>query len=506
MHPIPHPIMSPFTMSGVGALYFLNAFTQSFPAVAFGQWLFETLHLSPSMTNIYYSISFLPYNFKVFFGYLSDHVGTRAHPGLLLACYLILVGIFLLTPTLSSVTAACVMKFGQSSIEAWSQLLLGLAVVQWVSRKTLVRNSESESSRVQALVVGWGNAGSIAALVVGLPIYQARVPVQSIIQLTAIVPVVSIVVLMVGWGAFQCRESRFDFGSVDPSTSQKRSYTIHINERQSQPKNFNPLFHKNNPDSNPKWWTMIQVKFTLFLLLWSTLPSDQDTWYQFQFSILDQVWPVGLQLMGLVSMVGRTMGCCMYYRMSCGNPNWTHAFRMGAWGSCIFGSGFRLILALMSKHRVSSRRFDNIEIQCGLLILESFVSSVTAQFLLLPLLAHITTLSSGSRASGTVYSLYLSILDLGGFLAGLASAGIVSLLHMNHDDDDDDDGSSKSISWEPLWILILISAMSRIVMLYTALPFFVDIEHIPGSRSSNNSRSPLSAEVPLLDKSSREAT
>ena len=43
---------------GLLSLYFVHAFFLSFPMTAYGNWLFNVIHMSPATTSIYYGIAF----------------------------------------------------------------------------------------------------------------------------------------------------------------------------------------------------------------------------------------------------------------------------------------------------------------------------------------------------------------------------------------------------------------------------------------------------------------
>ncbi|KAF4322150.1 hypothetical protein BBO99_00001294 [Phytophthora kernoviae] len=71
------------------ALYFLHAFFMTFPMTAYGEWLFDVIHMPPATTTLYYSVTFFPWNLKPLYGLLSDSLplfGYRRKSYIVLLC------------------------------------------------------------------------------------------------------------------------------------------------------------------------------------------------------------------------------------------------------------------------------------------------------------------------------------------------------------------------------------------------------------------------------------
>ena len=84
---------------GLGALYFLNSCTQSFPLTANQGFLNEELRMAQDTQSLYYAVTFMPWSLKPLYGLLADSVpicGYHFRPWLVLSsagsavCYLLM--------------------------------------------------------------------------------------------------------------------------------------------------------------------------------------------------------------------------------------------------------------------------------------------------------------------------------------------------------------------------------------------------------------------------------
>lgn len=440
------------------ALYFLHAFFQTFPMTAYGDWLFDVIHMPPATTTIYYSVAFFPWNLKPLYGLLSD---TLPILGYHRKSYIVLceigaaVSLFCTGAYVDSIAGAFIVRVLDAVFEAFAQIMLGIFLVDLAAGDP----TSTTSATVQSLANGTKNAASIAALVLGIPVYKDKtITPQQVITWTSLMPLVA---------AGVCFFGLYEAPTV-ASTSAASSSVLSLDEEDSFWDSMRSSWRAFKRDLQHKLEVLVPVlPAMLFFFLCSALPGDGMVWYQYTFSLLqDQLECV--QYMSLAGMVGRFMSCCMYARW-CSGRNVRHVFLVSTVASVVAGLPRLLLAPPMAKLPVSVCTFSTVE---------SLITSFTSEFALLQLLVVATFYCPQQKnVRGLTYALFLSFMDFGGVVSGLVTSVVVDALGIVMD------ATSQSVNWDHLWVLVVISAAGQLLVL-VFLYVLPDKVHTESSASS----------------------
>ncbi|KAJ0408061.1 hypothetical protein ATCC90586_003696 [Pythium insidiosum] len=426
------------------ALYFLHSFFMTFPMTAYGQWLFQVIHMPPATTTIYYAVTFFPWNLKPLYGLISDNFPIAGYhrKSYIVLCELGTALSFVVTGAfVSTIAGAFAIKMFDAICEAFSQIMLGIFLVDLAAHDS----TSTTSAKVQSWANGAKNGASIIALLIGIPVYKAQfLTPQAIISFTSLFPIIAVFVCMLGLQESRkpARPSQLgDMAASEPSSmSHTAAFCLALREG----------WHTFKADAHKKLRIMKPILPTMmFFLLCSALPNDGTVWYQYTFSLLgDQ--PECLQYASLAGMVGRFLSCIMYAKV-CSGRNVRHVFLASTVSSVIAGLPRLLLTPPVASLPVSV---------CTFCTVESFVTSFTAEFALLQLLVVATYYCPDNKeVHGLTYALYLSFMDFGGVLSGMLSSMVVTLLGIVPDP------VTQIISWNNLWLLVLISAGGQLLVL-----------------------------------------
>ncbi|KAG6618456.1 Folate-Biopterin Transporter (FBT) family [Phytophthora cinnamomi] len=469
------------------ALYFLHAFCQTFPMTAYGEWLFDVIHMPPATTTLYYSVSFFPWNLKPLYGLLSDCVplfGYRRKSYILL-CELVAAASLVLTATyVHSIAGAFVVRLLDAVAEAFAQLMLGLLLVNLTTGDATSRSS----AHVQALANTVKNTASIAALALGIPVYRDKsISPQTVIGWTSMLPLTAAAVCVLALQEmpvydFLRGESDASSGAVDGMVrasscgSWLSSWWLPFKrDLQRKAELIKPVLPP-----------------MLFFFLCNALPDDGTIWYQYTFSLLEDHREC-LQYMSLAGMIGRFLSCLAYAKW-CTNKNVRSVFLLST--VCCVAAGLpRLLLA--------PPVVDLPVSVCTFSTAESFITSFTSEFALLQLLVVATYYCPANpEVQGLTYALFLSFMDFGGVVSGVLSSVVVLALGIVPDP------TSKIVDWSQLWIVVVIASVSQLLVLVflCVLPEKVDTSEntsVGGGREKLKSITMLSDEPekqPLLSE------
>lgn len=433
---------------GLLALYFLHAFAQTFPITAYGEWLFQVIHMPPATTSIYYSVSFFPWNLKPLYGLISDNFplfGYHRKSYIVLCEVGAALSLFCTGAFVTSMAGAFVVKIIDSVFEAFAQIMFGIFLVDLASDDP----TSVTSGKVQSLANGTKNAASIVAPLLGVPVYKNKsIKPSTVICWTSTIPLVAAGVCMLS-----ISESR---------TASAPQFTLHDRDHhgmvpmtgaQSFWASLRESWSSFSDDVVRKFDLLLPILPTmLFFFLCSALPSDGSVWYQYTFSLLDDQ-PECQQYISLAGMVGRFLSCIMYAKW-CSGCNVRQVFFAST--ICSVAAGLpRLLLApplLAPEHLPVSI--------CTFSAAESFVTAFTSEFALLQLLVVATFYCPKSKElHGLSYALYLSFMDFGGVVSGIVTSGVVTLLGIEADP------VTQLVNWDKLWVLVLVSAGSQLFVL-----------------------------------------
>ncbi|KAG7401992.1 hypothetical protein PHYBOEH_008513 [Phytophthora boehmeriae] len=433
------------------ALYFLHAFFMTFPMTAYGEWLFDVIHMPPATTTLYYSVSFFPWNLKPLYGLLSDSLplfGYRRKSYIVICEVCAALSLVLTVCYVHSIAGAFVVKFVDAVAEAFAQLMLGIFLVGLTAGDATSRSS----AHVQSWANGIKNVASIAALVLGIPVYQDKtIKPQQVIGWTSVLPLSAAAVCLFGLKETPVLEVAWN--DVPHEEVDKEETTWR--------------------DSAAEWWALLkrelQHKMELivpvlppmfFFFLCNALPSDGTVWYQYTFSLLENEREC-FQYMSLAGMVGRFLSCISYAKW-CTNRNVRSVFFFSTVCSVMAGLPRLLLAPPMVELPVPVCTFSTAE---------SFITSFTSEFALLQLLVVATYYCPANPdVQGLTYALYLSFMDFGGVVSGVLTSILVSMLGIVPDP------VTKVVDWSPLWIVVVVSSVGQLLVLVflSVLPEKVD--------------------------------
>ncbi|RLN91114.1 hypothetical protein BBJ28_00011665 [Nothophytophthora sp. Chile5] len=428
--PIPYALLS---------LYFLHAFFMTFPMTAYGEWLFDVIHMPPATTTLYYSVTFFPWNLKPLYGLLSDNLplfGYRRKSYIVIceicaALSLIATGVYV-----HSIAGAFAVKLVDAVAEAFSQIMLGIFLVDLTTGDATSRSS----ARVQSLANGTKNAASIAALLVGIPVYRNKaIAPQQVIGWTSLLPLTAAGVCLLGLKEDPVRYP-----------AQADDVVLDLESSSRWRRIWEDWWTEFKRDLQHKIELMVPVlPPMLFFFLCNALPDDGTIWYQYTFSLLEGE-PECLQYMSLAGMVGRFFSCLVYAKW-CTKRNVRSVFFLSTVSSVVAGLPRLLLAPPVVTLPISVCTFGTAE---------SFVTSFTSEFALLQLLVVATYYCPSNRdVQGLTYALYLSFMDFGGVVSGMLTSLVVLVLGIVADP------VTKAVDWSHLWLLVVISSVGQLLVL-----------------------------------------
>ncbi|OQS03784.1 folate-Biopterin Transporter (FBT) family [Thraustotheca clavata] len=430
---------------GLLSLYFIQSFLMSFPMTAYISWVSDTIHMSPATTNFYYALTFFPWNLKPIYALISDNYPLFGYHRkyyiviceIISALSILATGLFI-----RSVTGAFIVKFIDSACEAFTQMMLGIVLVDVAS------GDRAKSSSAQSWANAVKNAAAIVALIAGIPVYADKsILATTVISWTAVVPLTGVFVAI-----YILRE--------------RKSTLSAMAAMDDHPKNCNELIeHKWNALRKTvsrivhEQWNYIPVM--IFFFLCSALPSGGTVWYQYTYFLLKKEQEC-LQYSSLAGMVGRVVSCAIYSKVSSGKSI-RMVFAISTILSTLAGLPQILLAPPIAELPVSV---------CTFCTFESFITSFAGEFALLQLLVVATYYCPPKKElHGLTYALYLSFMDFGGVTSSFLSAILISALGITQDP------TTFEIDYTNLWCLVVIGAVLQIVILafLCLLPTHVDM-------------------------------
>ncbi|KAF0683049.1 Aste57867_24902 [Aphanomyces stellatus] len=438
---------------GLLALYFTQSFLQSFPMTAYGDWLFNEIHMSPATTNFYYALTFFPWNLKPVYALISDNwpiFGYRRKYYIVLcevgaAISILVTGLFIRT-----IAGAFVVKLVDSSCEAFTQMMLGVVLVDVAS------GDREKSGMVQSWANAAKNTASIVALVVGIPVYATKsIHARDVICWSSVIPVVGIFAAVY---LFHDTKVTNDDDIAAPPPPGPRTCSDLATQKWTS-------FRAACIRIVTEQWTYIPVM--LFFFLSSALPNGGSVWYQYTYSLLTDEKEclqysslagclaaiiILSHLLSLVGMVGRVVACLLYSKV-CHGYSIRAVFTLSTLVTAAASLPQVLLAPPMAPLPISV---------CTFCTLESFVTSFAAEFALLQLLIVATFYCPSKHATdgkGLTYALYLSFMDFGGVVSSFFSAAVIAALGITQDP------STFVVDWTNLKWLIVIGALCQLGIL-----------------------------------------
>ncbi|KAF0691888.1 Aste57867_16972 [Aphanomyces stellatus] len=434
------PPVSPPTAAGglplgILCLYFVHSFFMTFPMTAYGDWLFNSLHMPPATTSIYYAVSFFPWNLKPVYALLSDNVpifGYRRKYYIVLcelgaALSVLATGLFVT----SSIPAAFGLRIVDSSCEAFSQMMLGIVLVD------VAAGDKTKSGVTQAWANAAKNAASILALLVGIPIYHSpSLRSADIIAWSSVIPLVGVAVCLL-----VLYETKVDVSRPTPPDS-----TAPRTCRDMVTQKWTALTTASRRIVSEQ---RAYIPVMAFFFLCSALPGGGSAWYQYTYGLLANEKEC-FQYMSLAGMAGRIVSCAVYAKL-CSGRNVRLVFAVSTVLSMLAGLPQLLLAPPMQPLPLPL---------CSFMTTESFLTAFTGEFALLQLLVVATSFSPPKKElHGLTYALYLSFMDFGGVVSAFLSAGLIQAVGITEDPD------THNVDWTNLWLLVVVSSLSNVAIL-----------------------------------------
>ncbi|KDO28394.1 hypothetical protein SPRG_06632 [Saprolegnia parasitica CBS 223.65] len=419
---------------GLLSLYFIQAFSLSFPMTAYISWVSDTIHMSPATTSFYYALTFFPWNLKPLYALLSDNVPLFGYhrKSYIVICEVISCVCILLTGLcVRSVTGAFLVKFLDSACEAFTQMMLGIVLVDVAS------GDREKSSNVQSWANAAKNGASIVALLAGIPVYAIKdLPATTVITWSSLIPLLGVLIAI---------------------------YLLH--ENKSATLVATPTHHPSSLTEllSIKWLALrttvarmlheqaAYIPVMVFFFLCSALPSGGTVWYQYTYFLLKNELQC-LQYSSLAGMVGRVVSCAIYARCT-----------RGVGIRTVFGVSTVLMTLASLPQLLLAPPIDVASLPvdvCTFCAIESFVTAFAGEFALLQLLVVATTFCPRKKElHGLTYALYLSFMDFGGVVSAFFSALLVSALGITQDP------VTYAIDYSNLWLLLVLGAIFQVAIL-----------------------------------------
>lgn len=183
------------------AVFFLNGFLEAFPLTAFGQWLKDDIGMGPATQSTFYASVFVPWSLKPLYGWLSEAVpiaGRRRQPYVVAASLLSAATYAVAALAVRNVAGAFAVTLARTTANACAELMLGLLLVDCAARNM------ANAGAVQAAATAVRALSSVAAFLVGLPMYPCRgggsggagLSPRRVIGINAVFPLVAAVVAL----------------------------------------------------------------------------------------------------------------------------------------------------------------------------------------------------------------------------------------------------------------------------------------------------------------------
>eukprot|EP00754_Rhynchopus_humris_P038459 Rhum_TRINITY_DN21078_c0_g1::Rhum_TRINITY_DN21078_c0_g1_i1::g.173139::m.173139 len=151
----------------LAAVYFLNAWAQTFPLIANNTWLSEVVKMKLDTLSNYYAIIMLPWSMKPIFALILENVpilGMYRRPYLVMTA-LTAGGLMVARLGISGEGAAFAISFVWSAALAFNEIICGAVLMD------VVDNHPQDAGAIQAIAQSSRTAGSLAAALCNLLVY-----------------------------------------------------------------------------------------------------------------------------------------------------------------------------------------------------------------------------------------------------------------------------------------------------------------------------------------------
>ncbi|OQR83967.1 folate-Biopterin Transporter (FBT) family [Achlya hypogyna] len=419
---------------GLLALYFIQSFLMSFPMTAYISWVSDTIHMSPATTNFYYALTFFPWNLKPLYALISDNYpifGYHRKYYIVLCEVISALSVLATGLVVRSVAGAFAVKFLDSACEAFTQMMLGIVLVDVAS------GDREKSSNVQSWANAAKNSAAILALVAGIPVYADKsIAATTVISWSSVIPLAGVFVAI-----YVLHEKKASVTEPESTADRPTNCTELVQSKWTAlRRTVTRIVHEQ--------WAYIPVMFFFFLC--SALPSGGTVWYQYTYFLLKDELEC-LQYSSLAGMVGRVVSCAVYARFTRG-----FGIRTVFAVSTVLSTLASLPQILLAPPIATSLPIS----VCTFCTIESFVTAFAGEFALLQLLVVATYFCPPRKElHGLTYALYLSFIDFGGVVSSFFSAILISALGITQDP------STFAIDWSNLWLLIVLGAIFQVGIL-----------------------------------------
>ena len=151
----------------LAAVYFLNAWAQTFPLIANSTWLSEVVKMKLDTMSNYYAIIMLPWSMKPIFALILENVpilGMYRRPYVVMTA-LTAGGLMVARLGVSGEGAAFAISFVWSAALAFNEIICGAVLMD------VVDNNPEDAGAIQAIAQSSRTAGSLVAAICNLLVY-----------------------------------------------------------------------------------------------------------------------------------------------------------------------------------------------------------------------------------------------------------------------------------------------------------------------------------------------
>lgn len=375
----------------------LSSCILAFPMVSVSLFLMQYLKASASDISFYYTIVFIPWNFRIIYGSISDRLpvlGLHRRP-YLVVCYVALALLQLMYGVfVQSIQSAYAMGVCLSFFFAFSMTVLdavSVDVVRAFSVDVEVKNTMQKSTDVQSANMTFRTVGTVLGVSIS-GLLSTQMSPREIIALTGVLPLISAVI---------CILSPIDH-SHDGSLMPKKSVSAIAR------------------------WPIVNVDRVkrvaaagFFILMYSSVPSTSVAFNSYLYNSLG-ISGEELYAVSQCSYAGSLIGTILYWISFRKTRDIRTAFAVSLIASLLCASSRLLVL----------QGWTSIYYICG----QEMLISASARLALMPVLVYAcksASLLENLMTEGFLFGLFISFQAWGGTLSGILSGLISSQFDLN---------------------------------------------------------------------------
>ena len=384
------------------ALYSLSSFIQAFPMVSYATLLNTELHVGAGDLAIYYSVIFVPWNFRAIYGLISDSVpilGLRRRPYLVTMYGGVSVCAVVYSQLVQSLSHALIVGVVQNVFFSFSEAVLDAVSIEFIHSLKSTQSPEGRlraSTDIQSGNMTFRTIGSLASVALAGALSSALSP-RTLIAASALFPLLSVCV---------CLAVPVDLSSIS-------AHSPHIFVRTRQFFNYLGDCIRSRRLPREMMGTISPVLLpSVFILLYASSPSSNVAFMHYIYTSLG-FSSVELHAIAQCAAIGGLVGTLIFWK----------AFRR----SRDVRTGFVVSVIVSAIAACSRLLIIHVWKSIAFVCIDETVVSVASRLTLMPVQVYASIAASAPENlmfEGFVFGFFASIENWGGTISGLASAGI----------------------------------------------------------------------------------